>query len=284
MDNINNLIPTIKLDEVSEFGVQVVNYSKIEDTHFVKKPHRDEDYLFVLVRAGYLKLMVDFREIIIPERSVYYILPGQVHQHLDSDIDVYVVAMDALLINQTYKFVLDGGCFAQVPVLVSPEKTDRLITAIRLLAAEVGDTAFNICREHIKRGFIDAVAGMFTEGYFGYGGSGGKRDPSAVRITAEFKKLLFADYKKLKKPSSYAASLNVSTPYLNEAVKETSGQTVSYWIQHMIMIEAKRLLFYTDKTIKVIAYELGYTDHAYFSRMFAKIVRIPAMAFREKYR
>ncbi|QEM07525.1 AraC family transcriptional regulator [Mucilaginibacter rubeus] len=280
----NELIPTIKLDEVIELGLQVVDYRKAGDLHFLKSPHRNEHYLFVLVTDGNLKLVVDSRGMVIPAQSVYYILPGQVMQHFDTEADAYVIAVDAFLLNQTYKFILDEGCFVQTPVAINAERGGRLKSAISLLGAEVKDASVNSCKEHIKRGLIDAVAGMFAGEYVDSTIAHGRKDSSAVRITTAFKRLIFAEYKTLKKPSSYASALNISTPYLNEAVKEISGQTVSYWIQNMIMFEAKRLLIYTDKTIKAIAYELGYADYVYFSKMFIGMVKMSPGAFRKKYR
>ncbi|MCG8579107.1 MAG: helix-turn-helix domain-containing protein, partial [Bacteroidales bacterium] len=37
------------------------------------------------------------------------------------------------------------------------------------------------------------------------------------------------------------------------------------------ILEAKRLLFYTDKTIKEITFELGFEEPAHFSRLFKKV-------------
>ena len=109
-----NQIPTVTLDEVKKFGVQVVRYSKVDKDHFVKAPHRDHDYIFVYVNRGYLELIVDFREVIISEKSIYFILPGQIHQHIDSDIDVFVIAADAALIKDVFKTALEDSCFMQL--------------------------------------------------------------------------------------------------------------------------------------------------------------------------
>ena len=78
--------------------------------------------------------------------------------------------------------------------------------------------------------------------------------------------------------------LSITSSYLNEVVKETSGQPVSHWIQNEVMMEAKRLLYYTDLSIKEIAFGLGYEDHAYFSRLFRKVAGRSAGQFREEYR
>jgi AraC family transcriptional activator of pobA len=277
------LVPTIILDEVKAQGVQIVNYSKIGNGHFVKAPHRDTDFLFAFTYEGFLKLIVDSREIFIPKKSIYFILPGQIHQHVDSEGDIWVIAVDAFLINDVFKSVLNESCFAQVPALINFTKAERMKSCLTLFADIIKDLSNNVFKQHIKRGFIDAVTGMFTE-EFAVVQRHEKKDSRAVTLTNEFKNLLFLNYKRLKSPSEYAQELKVSTPYLNEAIKLISGQTVSYWIQHMITIEAKRLLFYTDKTIKTIAYELGYSDQAYFTRMFTKAEKTSPLAFRDKNR
>lgn len=49
-------------------------------------------------------------------------------------------------------------------------------------------------------------------------------------------------------------------------------------------MEAKRLLYYSQLTVKEIAHDLGYEDHSYFSRMFRKVTGVSAITFRDQYR
>jgi AraC-like DNA-binding protein len=81
---------------------------------------------------------------------------------------------------------------------------------------------------------------------------------------------------------AYAGSLNISTPYLNECVKTTTGYSVSWHIQQRVVLEAKRLLYHSDKSIKEIAGELGYDDYSYFTRLFVKVSGLTPVAFRNK--
>jgi AraC-like DNA-binding protein len=111
----------------------------------------------------------------------------------------------------------------------------------------------------------------------------GKRSRPQV-ITRDFRALLIQEYKKLKSPGDYAAALHLSLSYLNEAVKEATGFTVTYWIHQEVMLEAKRLLYHSSCTVKEIAYELGYEDPTYFSRLFKKTVGKTPGEFREQYR
>lgn len=95
--------------------------------------------------------------------------------------------------------------------------------------------------------------------------------------------MLAMKYKTVQRAGEYASALHLSLSYLNEAVKEATGFTVSYWIQHEILLEAKRLLYYSGGSVKEIAHELGYDDHAYFSRLFKRAVGKTPGAFRAQY-
>lgn len=60
-------------------------------------------------------------------------------------------------------------------------------------------------------------------------------------ITKQFRNLLLISFRIMKSPSAYADALNLSPSYLNEAVKQVTGNPVSYWIQQEILLEAKRI-------------------------------------------
>ena len=100
----------------------------------------------------------------------------------------------------------------------------------------------------------------------------------------DFKLLLSENFLVEKSPTAYAEMLNISGSYLNEALSKVTGLSVSYWITHEVMLEAKRLLYYTQLTVKEIAHQLGYEDHTYFSRIFKNTEGKTPLAFRDDYR
>ncbi|WP_435522608.1 helix-turn-helix domain-containing protein [Chryseobacterium indoltheticum] len=74
--------------------------------------------------------------------------------------------------------------------------------------------------------------------------------------------------------------MNQTPASLARITKSHFNKTLSDLITERIIIEAKRELYLTDKTIKEIAYELGYEDEYYFSRLL-KIKRIFRLRFTE---
>lgn len=80
--------------------------------------------------------------------------------------------------------------------------------------------------------------------------------------------------------SDYADLLNQTTASLARITKNHFNKTLSDLITERIIIEAKRELYLTDKTIKEIAYELGYEDEYYFSRLFKNKTDISPQIYR----
>lgn len=81
--------------------------------------------------------------------------------------------------------------------------------------------------------------------------------------------------------SDYADMLHVTPITLARIAKSHFSRTLSDLITERIIVEAKRELYLTDKTIKEIAYELGYEDEYYFNRVFKGKTDISPQLYRE---
>ncbi len=82
--------------------------------------------------------------------------------------------------------------------------------------------------------------------------------------------------------AEYARSLNVTPAKLRAACLEVTGKTPTRVLEERLLLEAKRNLTYTNMTVAQIAYYLGFTDPAYFSRFFSKLAGESPAAFRKR--
>jgi AraC family transcriptional activator of pobA len=82
----------------------------------------------------------------------------------------------------------------------------------------------------------------------------------------------------------YADRLGVSPAQLNNTCRRESGHSAQQVIHERILLEAKRLLAYSDLDVTSIAYALGFEDPAYFTRFFARKQGSPPSAFRVAHR
>jgi len=100
-------------------------------------------------------------------------------------------------------------------------------------------------------------------------------------ILQNLKDAIEKDFKKKHSASEYAEALNISAKALAKITKNYFNKTITELISERIVIEAKRELYLTTKTIKEIAYELGYDDEHYFSRFFKTNADVSPQLYRE---
>lgn len=104
------------------------------------------------------------------------------------------------------------------------------------------------------------------------------KEPS---ILQDLKDAIEKDFKTKHSASDYAEQLNLSLKTLGKITKKHFNKTLTELISERIIIEAKRELYLTNKTIKEIAYELGYGDEYYFSRFFKTNADVSPQMYRE---
>lgn len=69
---------------------------------------------------------------------------------------------------------------------------------------------------------------------------------------------------------SLAESLHLNRSYLSTLFRAHNGMSIMQYLQHYRMLHAISLLERSDKSIKEIAKEIGFSDAMYFSRIFRK--------------
>ncbi len=97
-----------------------------------------------------------------------------------------------------------------------------------------------------------------------------------------FDKLVFNYYKTDHLVATYASKLNITPKQLLLKLGKQGINKPHAIIKKRLLMEAKKLLRYTNKPIKEICYELGFDDPAYFARFFKKNEGMTALHFRKQ--
>lgn len=112
-------------------------------------------------------------------------------------------------------------------------------------------------------------------------GNDGEGGPSE-RLLRRFDVLLENHFTDHWAVADYAAALNVTPQHLSRVLREATGEPVSKAIEARLVREARRNLVFTNLPVATIAYELGFSDPAYFSRVFTRATGLSPKAFREQ--
>lgn len=95
-----------------------------------------------------------------------------------------------------------------------------------------------------------------------------------------FQELIEEHYLRERSPAFYASRLKLSPSALSKNIKKQIGKTPTQLIQERVILESKKLLHLTHKSIKEIAVDLHFDDEYYFSRYFKKNVGLSPSHYR----
>jgi AraC-like DNA-binding protein len=90
-------------------------------------------------------------------------------------------------------------------------------------------------------------------------------------LIRKFHLLVEIHFRKERQVNFYAGLLNKSPKTLSNYFAMYSKKTPLQVIHERVIAEAKRLVYYTDKSVKEIAEDLGFEDVAHFSKFFKNV-------------
>jgi len=102
-----------------------------------------------------------------------------------------------------------------------------------------------------------------------------------IDLLREFNLLVESFFKTEHSVSFYANKLFKSPKTLSNNFAKLNTSPLQI-IHERIILEAKRLLIYTDKTAKEIAYEVGFEDASHLSRLFKKHTALSPSDFKKQ--
>lgn len=100
-------------------------------------------------------------------------------------------------------------------------------------------------------------------------------------IVRQFNVYVEMHFKEKHQVKDYADLLFKSPKTLSNLFKQYNDQSPLHVINERIALEAKRQLAHTDKTVEELAFELGYSDAAHFSKFFKKQIGVSPNAFKK---
>ena len=255
-------------------------HKQSEEFDNITQAHRDEYHLFFLQEKGTTDIEIDFKKYSIKPSTVIFIHQNQAHRILsfrNATVSIWTISNEN--INPEYLKLLNDVSPAE-PLELKDDKFLIISHAVTFAVALSKQKEENLYHSLLK-GSCNTLIGLVISQYLVQSQPKDKLSRFEVVYKA-FNELLEGNFDTLKRPSEYAGQLNISTSYLNECVKNVTGHSVSHHIQQRVILEAKRLLYHSNLSVKEISSQLGYDDYPYFSRVFTKAVGMSALLFRRK--
>ncbi|TVZ56442.1 transcriptional regulator, AraC family [Lutibacter sp. Hel_I_33_5] len=243
-------------------------------------------YSIYWIQEGKGTYNIDFESYTFDDNVLFFLSPGQVFS-VDSEKiktayklsfvrDFYCiqthdkeVACNGVLFNNIYETPFVKPC---------AKDTEKLNFILESLIEEFqqNETAqYDMLQSYLKQFIIHAVR-VQKENHV-------LKEDTETRLFKDFSLLVEQNFKKLHSVTEYANRLGVSPKSISKHFQKLGTKTPLEFIKNRILLEAKRQLVYTNKTVKEIAFELGFNDPAYFTRFFTKAISKSPLQFKKEY-
>lgn len=137
-----------------------------------------------------------------------------------------------------------------------------------------------LARALVLRGLSATLLGWVARAVEGHSPEGAQATSSALAQRLEG--LIEAHFLEHWQVADYARALAVSPTHLSRVARAATGVSAQRLIEARLMREARRNLAYTHLGVATIAYTLGYTDPAYFTRAFTRDAGLSPRSFRAR--
>ena len=250
-------------------------------------PHRHNFQELIWIRAGRGRHAIDGTPLDLLPGTCYFIARGQVHQFLESkNVHGCVLRFADELIPEArgaedpaYPLAWFNSAGAARGVRFAAAEAREFDRLFALMASE--------CARPPQAGRLELLGALLRAVLVKLGralqlsrietaGAGG---PQAELFRA-FILLLERDYAAHHDVAHYAAALGASQRRLAEAVRLCAGVPPKQLVEERLLLEAKRLLQFTRRSTKEIAYALGFQDPPYFSKVFRRGARCSPLDYR----
>ncbi|MBK9730600.1 MAG: helix-turn-helix domain-containing protein [Chitinophagaceae bacterium] len=261
-----------------------------EENNLLQFPHRHQYYTIIWIEKATGTHQIDFKSYAVSSQTIFFIGPEQVHHLLLKGKPkgrVFLFTNDFLEANGIPQQFLSGlelffACDEIKPIRLKSSQIPEMKSYADHIFKEFAND------QYLKQESIAAWLKLFLIACKRLKAENADlnsplQNPRS-RTVKEFKNLLEKNYARQHKVSDYAKALHLSANYLNEVIKEETGQSIKDLIQNRIILEAKRLATYSDYSMKETSFQLGFDDPSHFSKFFRNCTATDYTTFRNEIR
>ncbi|KQB37117.1 helix-turn-helix domain-containing protein [Flavobacterium aquidurense] len=263
-------------------GITLFRHS-VKGRNEFEQPHKHDFYMVFFVEKGSGIHHVDFTQYKVNNYQVYFISSGQVHNW---SLDVDTTGFQLMLSPEIITIFSNLGQFPffgqSVPSCLSLNKQafqefknhlheiEFLLPGNDILTREILLLRLHLLLKLLQKDYL----AQFPE------------HDSATKpekIIKNFTAFIDEYFNSESSVNFYADKLNITPNYLNILSQKYLKIPAGDVIKERTILEAKRLLTSTDLSIKEIAYQLGFNDNGYFTKVFKKYTGKTPGDFKESY-
>ncbi len=267
----------------------------VVDLHFIKKYTKNipshtltyYDITFITEGGGFFR--IDDKSWNVQPRDVVFSVPGEVR----SWDKVNITGGYALIFEEEFllSFFNDPGFLRNMSYFQPDRPTaqitldDDMMKHLLILLNNIKEEIriYHPNENHILRAMLYEALALLDREYRRIGIPVLTSITNLNRHIAAFVDLVDKHFTTEHRTEFYAKKLCLTSNYLNELVRKSLGISTKQYIQNRILVEAKRLLQYTDSSVLEISERLAFESSSYFIRFFRRHTGMTPIQFRSTF-
>lgn len=272
-------------DHYKKLGLEMFSEENLETVNGSKFKY---DIKILFIPEGY-QLTVDFNHYQVSKPSLFFLTSQhlKIEKGKEEAIQLYYNRDFYCIQIHDKEVACDGLLFHNVFEIPFIELTDKETSEIKNLFRHIKEelewkdsSAEEMIRTYVKQIIIRATRNWKKQHL---NNDSIKIPGSELDVFRDFSRYLELHFREKHNVADYADLLHLAPKTLTHKFKSLNIESPNQFIINRILLEAKRLLFYTDKPVKEIAYDLGYGDPAYFNRLFTNKTGSTPSNFKKNY-
>ncbi|MEJ7559826.1 MAG: helix-turn-helix domain-containing protein [Pedobacter sp.] len=238
----------------------------------LSNPHRLTYYYFQYLERGSATFKTDVKEFTINDGELAFGFPNQIFTKLpyDSNMLQYALSFDestVMMLPGNYPFLLNPFNVNTITFdQLARQRVKNLLSGLFQLLHSPGEQK----KAQVVLAHLHAILTEYDTAYFeNYQGLYIHTDANLSKYIG-FKLAVEQNLSEQHDVQSIADQLSITANTLYSIVKQYAGMSPKEWITNRLMLEAQRKLHYSTVSVKELAYQLGFSDPGYFSRVFKK--------------
>ncbi len=243
------------------------------------KTHRHDHEELWIITHGTPVHSVNFSAETLQSPVIVYVAQGKVHSFVpDENTRGWLIRYKSDFIPQS-RFNFYSGFLEKVQYPLSKDYCSTTLNSLCeiMLKESTEDHPDYMVMRHLLSA---VVAKLETGSKREYLDTSASRTPRLETFN-NFLRILENNFRRPEGADFYAEKLNMSARNLNLITQATFGKSVTEIIETRKLMEARRLLLTSGKSVSEIGFELGYNEKSYFTRVFRKKTGITPSGFRE---
>lgn len=262
---------------------EILRLEKLVRKNFKRagKPHRLDFYQLIFISEGTGAHTVDFHKVKFRAGSFIPVAKDQVQQfYINSEVKGYVILFTSEFLvreKMNYRYLYDFILFNSQLLPIGLQCGNETKLLIEMLAqAYFNGKGFE--KEELLRNYLKIVLIRLEQDKRSMSRT---QNDSVLNLTMRFKEALDNNISYKTKVSDICEILGINSKKLNTALKLTSKKSAKEHLDERVVLEIKRLLSYSELSIKEIAYDMGFEDATNFTKYFKKHTSFLPQKFRE---